>query len=226
LISQSRPLLCLVTDRRRMGLSDAAEAFTPLVTLAGAAARAGVELIQLREKDLPARLLAALARRLVAEVAGTGARVLVNDRLDVALAAGAHGVHLREDSLPVAAVRRASPPGFLVGRSVHAPEAGRSAAAAGADYLVAGTVFASRSKPADEPLLGTDGLRAIVVEAGATPVLAIGGVDEAYARAVASTGAAGLAAIGWFVGLPVADMHDRVRRMRDLFDSAKRGYLP
>ena len=97
-------MICLVTDRRR--LSIAADDIDRLVDLVAAAARAGIDLIQIRERDLDARQLAALVRRCVDAVEGTGTKVLVNDRADVAIAAGAHGVHLRGDSIAAPAVRR------------------------------------------------------------------------------------------------------------------------
>src|SRR5207253_9045900 len=107
-------------------------------------------------------------------VRGTAARFVVNDRLDVASACGAHGVHLRGDSISVGAARRLVPQAFLIGRSVHS--VGEAHDAQGADYLVAGTVFRSQSKPESDPLLGIDGLTAVVRAAAAAPVLAIGGV--------------------------------------------------
>ena len=145
-------MLCLVTDRRRLTSADtsAADARRCLVEQARHAVEAGIDLIQLRERDLEARDLAALARELLAVTRSTPTRLLVNDRLDVALACGADGVHLRGDSIAVAAARRIPPDGFLIGRSVHSvDEAGE---AAGADYVIAGTVFRlSRSRRTDAP---------------------------------------------------------------------------
>ena len=123
-------------------------------------------------------------------------RLVVNDRLVVALACAADGVLLRADSIPVEAARRLAPPGFLVGRSVHG--AGEAAAAAGANYVIAGTVFPSESKRSRQPLLVLDGLRA-VVSAMPVPVLAIGGITGARLDEVAAAGPAGVAAIGLFM---------------------------
>jgi thiamine-phosphate pyrophosphorylase len=189
---------CLVTDRRRLCGESAVfdEVRRRLLQQVREAVDAGVDLIQLREGDLPAAALADLARDFVAAARGTATRVLVNDRLDVALACGAGGVHLRADSMGADAVRRIAPPGFLVTRSVHrADEAARAGAV---DYLVAGTVFASLSKPAGASLLGVDGLAAIVRAAG-VPVLAIGGITTERIEAVRRAGAAGIAGIGLFV---------------------------
>lgn len=219
-------MICLVTDRRRLvapGTSpDAARAC--LVEQARRAADAGVDLIQVRERDLEAGALTALVGELVAATHGSHTRIVVNDRLDVALAGAAAGVHLRGDSMPIDAVRRLAPSGFLIGRSVHGVSA--AIAAAGADYLIAGTVFASASKPADSPLLGLGGLAAIV-RAVATPVLAIGGIDGDRIGAVAAAGAAGLAAIGLFMashpgaatgGCGVVDLRQTVKHARSVFD--------
>ena len=154
-------------------------------------------MVQVREPDLDARLLYDWVAAMVALADGSPTRVLVNDRVDVALAAGAHGVHLRSDSVPTAAVRRMAPRHFVIGRSVHGPE--EAAALAGeADYLTAGTVWMTPSKAASLVLLGPEGL-AEVAKVARVPVLAIGGVTLARIGAVAEAGAAGAAAIGLFM---------------------------
>jgi thiamine-phosphate pyrophosphorylase len=190
--------ICLVTDRRRLVAAGAAEdaAVRCLLAQVRHATDAGVDLIQIRERDLDAAALAALVREALAAARGTRTRIVVNDRVDVAIACGADGVHLRADSMPPAIVRRLAPPPFLIGRSVHA--VGDLAAAQGADYVIAGTVFPSASKPDEPPLLGADGLRAIA-SAAAAPVLAIGGVTLDRMAEVAAAGASGVAAIGLFM---------------------------
>jgi thiamine-phosphate diphosphorylase len=198
------PALCVVTDRRR--LPDPTESH--LEQLCAGAARAGVDLIHLRERDLDDRRLLALARRIVAAVRGTPTAVVVNDRIDVALAAGAAGVHLRGDGIDAGRVRAIVPAGFLIGRSVHDAAEAAAAAATGVDYLVAGTVYASHSKPADVPLLGADGLGRIC-RAATVPVLAIGGITADKLGNVAAAGAAGIAAIGQFSDAFVADRPGR-----------------
>jgi thiamine-phosphate pyrophosphorylase len=161
---------------------------------------------------------------IVAVTRGTRTRVVVNDRLDVALACGADGVHLRADSIAVAAARRIVPEGFLIGRSVHgAAEVGASA---DADYLVAGTVFRSASKAVGHALLGVEGLRAVVRSAGGcargpVPVLAIGGITDDRVEEVAGGGADGLAAIGLFTAVEGAAMTHLVARARLRFDSVR-----
>ena len=191
-------ILHLVTDRRRLG-PDQTEAArcACLLEQARFAVAAEIDVIQLREGDLDGGQLATLAAAIVAVTHGTSTRVVVNDRLDVALAAGAHGVHLRGDSFEATQVRSIVAPGFLIGRSVHSlPEVHR---AGPVDYIVAGTVWATPSKGAGHPLLGPDGL-AEIVAASPVPVIGIGGVDLRRAQALAAAGAAGGAAIGAFQG--------------------------
>ncbi len=161
------------------------------------AVRAGVDLIQIREPDLSDRVLLDLVRGAVDAARGSGSLILVNDRVDVALAAGADGVHLPSSSVPAPVMRGHLPPGFLLGRSVHgAAEAARVEAGGGLDYLTMGTVYASASKPGRAPC-GIAGLAA-AARAVRLPVLAIGGVTVDRMREVLDAGAAGAAAIGLF----------------------------
>lgn len=191
--------VCLVTDRRRLAPSlDEARRLDALVELIGVAAGAGVDLVQIRERDLPARPLVGLVRRAVEAARDTHARIVVNDRVDVALAAGASGVHLRADSPGASRVRALAPPGWLIGRSVHSEaEAEQAVALGGVDYLVAGSVFPTSTKGAGHPVLGLEGLAAIV-RCVSVPVLGIGGITLATASAVAEVGA-GVAGIGLFL---------------------------
>lgn len=219
-------MICLVTDRRRLGAaigaspSDWIDALHEQVV---AAARAGVDYIQVREPDLEAGPLTALVRSLVASVGSSAAKVLVNDRLDVALAAGAAGVQLKEASFLPDEVRRLAPKGFLVGCSVHGPAG--VAARRSADFFIAGTVLPTASKPGAD-YLGWDGLAAVVDAAGGQPVLGIGGLNLLSMTKLSATCAAGLAAIGAFVpgpGEPLSEfVHKRVRALRFGFDSVRR----
>jgi thiamine-phosphate pyrophosphorylase len=189
---------CLVTDRRRLAGAGASfdHARHALLAQLQTAVSDGVDLIQVRERDLEAAALAALVDAVVSLVRGTTSRVVVNDRLDVALACRADGVHLRGDSIRTSDARRIAPSGFLVGRSVHTVD--EASAAGGADYLIAGTVYPSPSKAQSTTLLGVDGLRAIV-RAARAPVLAIGGVTAERFDEIAAAGAAGVAGIGLFL---------------------------
>jgi thiamine-phosphate pyrophosphorylase len=214
-----------VTDGHRLTAAGTAGAAVRQCLLAQArhAVDASVDMIHLRERDADARALASLGAELVALTRGSRTRVVINDRLDVALACGADGVHLREDSIPAAAVRSIVPRGFLVGQSVHSVEAA-VAAGSHADYLVAGTVWPSASKPAGHPLLGLDGFAA-VTRAVPIPVLAIGGVTVDRVPDVARAGGAGIAAIGLFIvpaslsSCRAGALIDTVRAVRMRFDT-------
>lgn len=218
-------ILCLVTDRRRLGAAlglDAGEWVDALRAQVFAAASAGIDLVQVREPDLEAAALVRLVRILVADTRQTPAKILVNDRTDVAVAAAAAGVHLKERSFPVSSARALGSAGFLVGRSVHGPAL--EGAAGNADYLIAGTVLPTESKPS-ATCLGWDGLSSVVRAAGGRPVLAIGGIDLPSIPLVAASGAAGAAAIGAFVpkaGQRLAEfVQKRVIDLRYGFDSAQ-----
>ena len=191
-------ILHLVTDRRRLcPAQDEAARCACLLAQARFAVAAEIDVIQLREGDLDGGQLAVLAAAIVDLTRGTSTRVVVNDRLDVALAAGTHGVHLRSDSFDASHVRSVVPPGFLIGRSVHSCSEVRRAGPV--DYVIAGTVWATPSKPDGHPLLGPEGL-ADIAAASSVPVIGIGGVDARGAQALAAAGAAGGAAIGTFQG--------------------------
>lgn len=178
------PKLVLVTDRHATGGRD-------LCDVVAAALDAGLPAVQLREKELPGRPLLALAERLRALTARTGALLLVNDRVDVALAAGADGVHLGGGSMPVDVVRSLLPAGTLIGISTHAAA---EVAAATADFAFFGPVHATPSKTSFGPPQGTARLRDAV--AGARiPVLAIGGVTAAGVPELRTAGAYGVAVI-------------------------------
>ncbi len=178
------PIVMLVTDRTACGdrrLEDVVEA----------AVEGGVNMIQLREKDLPAADLYGLALRL-RQIVGTQALLLVNDRVDVALAAGAHGVELGGSALPTD-IARTLAPALLIGRSVHDVANAGGAVADGADLLVVGTMFASRSHPGLSPA-GPSLVRKVAAIT-TVPLIGIGGITAANATQVISAGASGVAAI-------------------------------
>lgn len=223
-------MICLVTDRRRLGAAVGAAAGRDLEVLEeqiSAAGAAGVNFVQIREPDLEARALAAFVRSVLDKLRGSGTRILVNDRLDVALAAGADGVHLKESSISPEDVRglarRHGADRFVIACAVHTPFT--AAARRSADLLIAGTVQPTVSKPAAD-YLEWKGLEEVVVAANATPVLGIGGLDLDAIPRLAATGAAGLAAVGAFI--PAAGhaglsefVKKRVTQMRFVFDSAQ-----
>ena len=189
---------CLVTDRRRLAGAVASfdRARRLLLQQLEQAIDDRVDLIQIRERDLDAADLAALVHDAVSLAGGTPTRVVVNDRLDVAVACGAAGVHLRGDSILPTHARHIAPGEFLIGRSVHRLD--DLSETEDCDYLIAGTVFPSRSKDPEMPLLGLDGLHAIAHTAP-VPVLAIGGITIDHFDAIARAGAAGVAGIGLFL---------------------------
>ena len=158
----------------------------------------GVDLIQIREKDLAGRALLEITREAV-RVAKRweGTKIVVNGRLDVALASGAAGVHLPGDGLPVDSIRRVTPAHFLVGVSTHSLEEARWAAAEGADYIVFGPVFPTTSKPG-APGVGVRALAEVVRETN-VPVYALGGMTPERVVDVAAAGAAGVAGISAFL---------------------------
>ena len=186
-----------------------------LLSLIREAALAGVDLVQIRERSLDDRTLLALTREAVEETEKTVCQVVVNDRVDVALAANAAGVHLRGDSFPGIRVRTIAPSGFLVGRSVHDVKQAVTAAEDGCDYLTFGTVFESLSKPAGHPVAGLEELHRVAV-AVQIPVIAIGGISEENAPQALAAGASGVAAIDLFRrGGPLLELVGRLRRPFD-----------
>ncbi|HEX2171115.1 MAG TPA: thiamine phosphate synthase [Dehalococcoidia bacterium] len=178
------PILCFVTDPD-LDLDH-------LTEVVDAAIAGGVSLVQLRLPGRPAGDVLAVGERLLAMVRGR-AGLIVNDRIDVALAIGAAGVQLGERSLPVAVARRLIGPDGLIGRSVHSLEGAIEADCAGADFLVLGTIYPTGSHPGAAGA-GPDLIRAVTA-ATSRPVIAIGGITAHNVRAVRQAGAAGAAVI-------------------------------
>jgi thiamine-phosphate pyrophosphorylase len=189
-----------VTDRKTLP-GPAAEQTRLLLEKIECAARAGVDYIQIREKDLSARELAFLAGEAIRRVPRS-CRILLNDRLDVAIAVGAGGVHLGERSISVEQVKRFLAEknlaqDFLIGVSTHSLAAAQSAQTSGADYVIFGPVYETPSKAAFGPPQGLARL-AEVCRSVAMPVIAIGGVTAENARECSEAGASGIAAIRLF----------------------------
>lgn len=157
-----------------------------VLEVATAVLRGGADLLQLRHKTLGRGRLLELAHRLRALTAGTGALLVVNDHVDIALLAGADGAHLGDDDLSLAEARRLCGPGFLLGASASTPDAARAAVVAGADYLGAGPAFATPIKAA-KPVIGPAGVAAVQA-AVAIPVFAIGGVEPGNVEQLLTAG--------------------------------------
>jgi thiamine-phosphate pyrophosphorylase len=193
-----KPIVCYVTGRQSLGEADSGET---LIARIRAAAEAGVDWVQIREREMEAQQLLALARAAVA-ACSSRTRLLVNDRLDVALAAGAAGVHLRGESMPASEVvswLRAgnAPRDFLVGVSCHSLEDARQAEHAGASYLFFGPIFETPAKKRFGAPQGV-GKLAEVCRSVRIPVIAIGGMSGDRSTECLRAGAAGIAAIRMF----------------------------
>ncbi len=191
--------LIAITDHIRDGQSG-------LIARAAAAAHGGATCIQLRLKDIPARDLVAVARELVRAV---GVPVTVNDRADVAIAAGAAGVHLGPDDLPPSAIRRIAPKDFIIGVSVG--NDAEVANAAGADYAGIGPFFGTGSKPDAGGPIGPEGFKRLAAAVG-LPAVAIGGVTAENAALAIAAGASGVALIAGIFGS--SDPEAAARRVR------------
>lgn len=184
--------LYLVTDR---GLAGG----RPLPDIVRAAVAGGVTMVQLREKDLGARAFLDQALALKAALAGSGVPLIVNDRVDIALAAGADGVHLGEDDLPARKARALMGPDAIIGLSALAVPLPDEIEAV--DYVAASPVFATPTKTDTGPALGLAGLRSLAA-ASSRPVLAIGGLNEGNAASVVAHGAAGIAVVSAIMAAP------------------------
>lgn len=167
----------------------------PLRDVVLAALQGGARMIQLRDKHASARELHQAATDLLPLVHGHGGVLIINDRLDVALAAHADGVHLGPDDLPVAVARRVAPREFIIGASTDDPAGARALAADGASYIGCGAVFGTTTKDVGGERIGPAGV-ASVVRAVRIPVVAIGGVTPLNAGQLRGTGAAGVAVVG------------------------------
>ena len=214
LLPTRKPLLCYVTDRRNLAGASALARDLQLQKIAQAA-KAGVDWIQLRERDFSGRELRAFTDE---ALAAGGSSILVNDRVDVAYTSGASGVHLGEHSLPAGEAKRwvserCRKKQFIVGVSVHSLEGANQAEQSGADYVIFGPVYATPSKAAFGPAQGVERLEEICKRVK-IPVLAIGGITLANAGACLLVGARGIAAIRLFQD--AANLDDLVARLRGI----------
>ena len=183
--------LVVIVDREAAGGRD-------LAALAAAAVAGGATMLQVRAKDAGGRELAALTRAVLARAGAVP--VVVNDRLDVALVAGAAGCHLGQADLPIDQARRLAPAGFLLGGSAYSEEEARRAAAERPDYLGIGPIAATPSKRDVPGAIGWDGFARVRAAAPGIPAVGIGGIDVALAAQARAAGAAGVAVISAVLG--------------------------
>ena len=200
------PKLYPITDRRLSGLSHAEQV--------ARLCEGGARLVQLREKHLPAREFYAEVVEALRVARLFGARVVVNDRIDVALAAGADGVHVGQDDVPPEAARALLGRGKVVGFSTHSVEQASAAARLPVDYIAIGPVFDTSSKENPDPVVGLEGVRRVRAAAGGSVTLvAIGGVRAESAPSVLEAGADSVAVIGAL--LNTSDPAEITRRTSD-----------
>jgi len=180
-----------ITDRQQLGgIERLLECIQKSITN-------GVSLIQIREKDLSGRALAELVRKVLSLPNPGGTKVLVNGRVDVALACGAHGVHLPAESIAPSRFRSIVPPEFIIGVSTHSREEVLAAEREGANLVVFGPVFEPISKATSAPPRGLDELK-LLTSSVSIPVFALGGITPANAHLCMDAGAAGVAGISLF----------------------------
>ena len=198
------PRLYPITDRRLSGLSHAEQV--------ARLCEGGARLVQLREKRLSPREFYAEALEALRVARSFGARLIVNDRADVALAVGADGVHVGQDDMPAEAARAVLGEGAVVGFSTHGVGQAVTASRLPVDYIAVGPVFATSSKENPDPLVGLEGVRRVREAAPAVPLVAIGGVTAENAAAVLQAGADSVAVIGAL--LDTSDPAEITRRTR------------
>lgn len=198
-LNSHRPILYAITSgATKSKTTPDDDEFTRILHLAEAAVAAQLSLFQIREKNLSAHVLYELVTRATKITRGSSTKLLVNDRLDVALVAGADGVHLTSASLPARVVRGMSGPEFLIGASTHSLETARDARDNGADFAVFGPVFETDSKRGFGPPQGLDKLKQVASELQGFPVVAIGGITLDNAESCFAAGASGIAGIRLF----------------------------
>ena len=204
--------LYLVTDRLLAG-------GRPLSEVVVAAVAGGATVVQLREKHCVTREFVELARAMKRELGGLGVPLIINDRLDVALAAGADGLHLGQQDMTIADARRLLPPGMVIGISAESLADAIAAEKEGADYLGISPVFATATKVDAAPPLGLEGLAAIRA-AVRLPLVGIGGINVENVASVIAAGADGAAVVSAIVA--AANPGDAARKLKEKIAAAKK----
>jgi thiamine-phosphate pyrophosphorylase len=194
-----KPILYLITrGASKPSTTSKSPEFQAILTQVSAAVAAGIDLIQIREKNLSARVLFELCEQAVRLTTGSATRLLVNDRADIAAGAGADGVHLTTRSLDAGAVRKTFGEELLIGVSTHSIDEAVAARAAGADFIVFGPILETPSKEEYGAPLGLERLSAVTSALGNLPVLALGGITASNAQDCLNAGASGIAGISLF----------------------------
>jgi thiamine-phosphate pyrophosphorylase len=207
------PRVYALTDVRMSGLSHAEQ--VELLSEGGAS------LVQLREKDLGPREFYEQAKAAIAVAAQRGVHLIINDRVDVALAVGADGVHLGQDDMPPDAARELVGPDAIIGYSTHNINQAIAATKLSIDYLAIGPIFNTTTKADTAPVLGLDGLRAVRQAIGAFPLVAIGGITRGNAREVIAAGADSVAVISALLSNSIGITEATRSLLQDLQDSRR-----
>jgi len=205
-----RPLIFLISSG---SLTDEnfVESSVHLVGKFSTAARSGVDFIQIREKKISGKNLSELVRRVVREISDTRCRVVVNERFDVAITAGAHGVHLTSTSIPAEIVRSNVPDRFIIGKSTHSISEIEDAKSS-VDYVFFSPIFDTPSKMGIIESKGVEELKRAVDAALPRPVIALGGITIGNVKELSGSGVAGIAGIGIFEGGDISETVEAIRR--------------
>src|SRR6476659_10476251 len=215
-LDPKRPITYLITSGQTTPRTTSnSDEFVNILQLVQTAVEAELSLVQIREKALTTRVLYELVVQCVALTRGTRTKLMVNDRVDVALTATADGVHLTSESMPAAIVRQLCSTEFLIGASTHSSVAARIAREGGADFVLFGPIFETESKREFGPPQGLERLRHVSSELKTFPVIAIGGVTVANSAECFRAGASGVAAIRLFND--TRELSEKVTAMWDAF---------
>lgn len=200
------PRLYPLTDVRMSGLSHAEQVER--------LSAGGATLVQLREKQIPPREFYEQAKAAMEVATRSGVRLIINDRVDIALAAKAHGVHLGQDDMPPDAARKLLGDQAIIGYSTHNIDQATNALTLPIDYVAIGPIFATSTKTDTSPVLGLEGLRAVRKVVGAVPLVAIGGISHANARDVIEAGADSVALVSALLSNPqrIAESYQAINR--------------
>lgn len=201
------PKIYPITDRQLSGLSHA-EQVKRLID-------GGATLIQLREKHLPPIDFFREAEAAAKVADNSGVTLIINDRVDIAMAVGVRGIHLGQDDMPVEAARRLVRDGAFIGFSTHTQQQMEAAVQFPIDYVAFGPIFATRTKQDHDPTVGLQELRAVKNTAAELPLVAIGGITFANVQAILEAGADSVALIAAVVGAP-SKIEQNMRRMLEL----------